>query len=86
MSAADTRLRLRFSSGSLSRVAGLLSNSVALAANAYLIGAGLHNSLRTRRQERIQDQLQLTAELAAAVAGLTKVVSDTIGASHAAPD
>jgi len=82
----DTKLRIRVNTGSLVKIAGIVSNSVMLAANAYLIGSGIHNSFRVRKQERISDNLQTTAELASAIAGLTKVISDTIGVHHASGD
>lgn len=79
MKTAGTKLRIRFNSSSLVKIAGIVSNSVMLAANAYLIGAGIHNGIRARRQERVQGGLQTTAELANAIAGLTKVVTETLG-------
>ena len=84
--AGDTKLRIRVNTGSLVKIAGIVSNSVMLAANAYLIGSGIHNSFRVRKQERISDNLQTTAELASAIAGLTKVISETIGVHHASSD
>ena len=82
----ETQLRIRVNTGSLVKIAGIVSNTVMLAANAYLIGSGIHNSFRVRKQERIQDNLQTTAELASAIAGLTKVISETIGVHHASGD
>jgi len=77
-----TKLRIKVNTGSLVKIAGIVSNSVMLAANAYLITSGIHNSFRVRKQERIQDNLQTTAELASAIAGLTKVITETIGSHH----
>jgi len=81
-----TTIRIKVNTSSLVKVAGIISNSVMLAANAYLIGSGIHNSIRVRKQERVQDNLQTTAELASAIAGLTKVVTDTIGVHHEQSD
>jgi len=81
-----TKIRIKVNTSSLVKVAGIISNSVMLAANAYLIGSGIHNSIRIRKQERVQDNLQTTAELASAIAGLTKVVTDTIGVHHEQSD
>lgn len=81
-----TTIRIKVNTSSLVKVAGIISNSVMLAANAYLIGSGIHNSIRIRKQERVQDNLQTTAELASAIAGLTKVVTDTIGVHHEQSD
>ena len=82
----ETKLRIRVNTSSLVKIVGLMSNSVMLAANAYLIGSGIHNSIRVRKQARIQDNLQTTAELASAIAGLTRVVTDTIGVHHEQSD
>jgi len=81
----DTKLRIRLTSGSLVKVAGIISNSVILAANAYLIGSGIQGSFRARKQERITTTLQTTAEIASALAGLTKVIVDSIGKQNAEP-
>ena len=78
-----TKLRIRINPNSLVKIAGIISNSVLLAANAYLIGSGIHNSFRVRKQERISGNLQTTAELASAVAGITKVITESIGGHHA---
>jgi len=78
----ETKLRIRVNTSSLVKIAGVLSNSVMLAANAYLIASGIQNSIRARKQERVQDNLQATAELAAALAGLTKVITETLGVYH----
>jgi len=76
-------LRIRINASSFVKIAGIISNSVLLAANAYLIGSSLQNHYRVRKQERISGSLQTTAELASAVAGLTKVITESIGAHHA---
>lgn len=72
------RLRFRLNNTTVVKASGLISNSVALAANVYLLGTGLHNSVTSRRQERISNSLQTTAELASSIAGLTKVITDNI--------
>ncbi len=66
--------------------AEILSNTVLLAANAYLLGSGVQNYVRDRRQERISGSLQTAAEVAAAAAGLTKVVTETIARYHVPAD
>jgi len=80
--AGDRKLRITVNPSALVKLAGIVSNSVMLAANAYLIGSGLHNGVRVRRQERIQDSLQSSAELAAPLAGLTKLITETLGKYH----
>ena len=74
----STRLRMNVSTRSLSQVAGLVSNSVILAANAYLLGSSLALRFRERKRERTSQTLEMGAQIANAVAGLTKVVVETI--------
>jgi len=83
---ADRRLRLNVNSQALYKVASLVSNSVILSANAFLLGSSIQNQLRDRRNSRVTEGLQLTAEIAAAVAGLTKVVINTVGNNAQLPD
>jgi len=75
---ADRRLRLNVNSQALYKVASLVSNSVILSANAFLLGSSIQNQLRDRRNSRVTEGLQLTAEIAGAAAGLTKVIIETI--------
>jgi len=72
-------LRINVNSNALYKVASLVSNSVILSANAFLLGSSIQNQLRDRRNSRVSEGLQLTAEIAGAVAGLTKVVINTVG-------
>jgi len=72
-------LRINVNSNALFKVASLVSNSVILSANAFLLGSSIQNQLRDRRNSRVTEGLQLTAEIAGAVAGLTKVVINTVG-------
>ena len=85
MSNAKT-LRIRINPNSFVKMAVIVSNSVMLTANAYLIGSGFRNHYRVRQQERISNNLQTTAEIAAALAGITKVITESIGANHAETD
>ena len=79
-------VRIRTNPNSLVKIAVIVSNSVMLTANAYLIGSGFRNHYRVRQQERISNNLQTTAEIAAALAGITKVITESIGANHAETD
>ena len=79
-------VRIRTNPNSLLKIAVIVSNSVMLTANAYLIGSGFRNHYRVRQQERISNNLQTTAEIAAALAGITKVITESIGANHAETD
>ena len=71
-------LRVNLNPQAISKAAGLISNSVILTANAYLIGSNFSGYFRDRRKERITSNLQITAEIASAIAGLTKVVTETL--------
>ena len=75
----DRGLRLNVNSQAIYKVASLVSNSVILSTNAFLLGSSIQNQLRDRKRDRTIESLQLTAEIAGAVAGLTKVVINTVG-------
>ncbi len=74
----DTKLKATVNSQALVKIGELLSNSVMLGANVFLIGTSLSNAVRFKRQERIQSNLQLGAEIASAVAGITKVIIEQV--------
>ncbi len=76
------KLKLTINSHALTKTASLISNSVMLTANAFLIGSGSSNYFKDRKRERITNNLQVTAEIASAIAGLTKVVTETIEKHH----
>jgi len=78
-----TNLRLNVNTQALYKIASLVSNSVILSANAFLLGSSIQNQMRDRRSSRVVESLQLTAEIAGAVAGLTKVVINTVGNQNA---
>ena len=79
-------LRIRINTNAFVKIAVIVSNSIMLTANAYLIGSGFRNHYRVRQQERISNNLQTTAEIAAALAGISKVITESIGAHHAETD
>ena len=72
-------LRFNLNGQAIAKTASLLSNSVLLTANAYLIGSGFNNSFRERKNQNRNENLQLSAEIASAIASITKVVTDTLG-------
>ena len=76
--------RVNINSRALSRMASIVSNTVILSANSYLIASNLKNAIAERKRNRTVENLQLTAEVASAVAGLTKVVTDNLDKYHAA--
>jgi len=79
----DTKLRININTNAIVKTAEIISNSVLLTANAYLIGSGLTNYFREKKREQISNNLQTAAEIASAVAGLTKVITETIGIYNA---
>ena len=74
----NTKIRFNINSQAIAKTASLISNGVLLTANAYLIGSGFTSSYRERRNQSRNQNLQLTAEIASAIASLTKVVTDTL--------
>ena len=72
----DTKLKATVNSQALVKIGELLSNSVMLGANVFLIGSSVSNAIRSRRQEQIRPNLQLSCEVASAVAGLSKVIME----------
>lgn len=74
----STKFRLNINAGALAKSASLISNSVLLTANAYLIGSSFTNSFRDRKISRRNENLQTSAEIVSSIASLTKVVTDTL--------
>ena len=75
---SDTKLRINVNGQALIKTGELFSNAVLLGANVFLIGTSLSNAVRSKRQERIQSNMQLGAEIASAVAGITKVIIELV--------
>ncbi len=76
-------LRVNLNGQAFSRLANIVSNTVLLASNAYLLASNIKGNITDRKRSRTIENLQLTAEVASAVAGLTKVVTDNIDKYHA---
>jgi len=77
-----TKLRMRFNSQAVVKLAGLLSNSIVLSTNAYLLGVNVRRQLKEKKAEAVTNKLQLASEVANAVAGLTKVIVTTLAANE----
>ena len=73
-----TRLRVSVNTRAIPRAAGLISNSVILGANAYLLTSSIAQQFRDRKRERVSQTLEMGAQIANAVAGLTKVIVETV--------
>ncbi len=80
---SDTKLRMNINTTAIVKAAEIISNTVLLTANAYLIGSNLRNHFHQTKQERISSSLQTSAEIASAAAGLTKIIAETIGMHNA---
>ena len=78
-----TQLRMNINHQALVKTASVLSNSVLLAANTYMIGSSFRHTIQDRRNQRISNNLQLAAEVSTAVAGLTKVIISSLESYHA---
>ncbi len=74
----DTKRPIKVSSNALIKLARLVSNTVILSANAYLLGHNIRRQARERRTQVIADKLQFTAEIASAVAGVAKVIVNAL--------
>lgn len=74
----STKLRVNVNHRSLISLGELISNSVILGANAFLIGSSITNAIRSKKQERLRTSLELSCEAASAMAGLTKVIIEGI--------
>ena len=53
----DTKLKATVNSQALVKIGELLSNSVMLGANVFLIGSTVSNAIRSRRQKQISTNL-----------------------------
>ncbi|MFQ6609613.1 MAG: hypothetical protein ACE5D7_02315 [Fidelibacterota bacterium] len=70
------RLRINWNTRAVVKTAGLLSNTVILTANAYLLTSGIARQLKDRKHQRVSQGLELGAQVARAVAGLTSVIME----------
>ncbi len=60
------------------KLAKLLSNSLILSANIVLLSNDVRNRVQEKRALELSHRLQLTAEVADAIAGLTNVIVKAI--------
>ena len=72
------KLRINLNSQAIVKLAGLAANSIILSTNAYLLGTNIRKQAKEKKTEAIVGKLQLTAEVAQAVAGLSKVIITTL--------
>ena len=72
------KIRINLNSQAIVKLAGLVSNSIILSTNVFLIGTNFKRQINQKKTEAIANKLQLTAEVAQAVAGLSKVIVATL--------
>jgi hypothetical protein len=72
----DKILRINYSPNSIVKIASIISNAVMLAANTYLLASNIKNNMDSRRQSRITENLQLTADVSSAIGGIAKVITE----------
>ena len=72
------KLRINLNSQAIVKLAGLAANSIILSTNAYLLGTNIRKQAKEKKTEAIVGKLQLTAEVAQAIAGLSKVIITTL--------
>ncbi len=73
-----TKLRLSLSSRSLAKAITLLSNSVVLATNSYLIGRSIVDHYRDRKRERVLESLEVISQTLGSLATLSSVISNVL--------
>ena len=73
-----TKLRINLNSQAIIKLAGLVSNSIILSTNVFLLGTNFKRQINQKKTEAIANKLQLTAEVAQAIAGLSKVIVKTL--------
>lgn len=83
---SEKKLRMNLNGTALTKVASLISNSVLLSANVYLIGSNVSSQFKEKKRERKLQTLELCAQVANATAGLTKVVVEIIDSGQTSKD
>lgn len=69
---------MNLNSEAIIKLAGLVSNSIILSTNIFLLGSSFKRQIAQKKTDDIANKLQLTAEVAQAVAGLSKVIVKTL--------
>jgi uncharacterized protein YbjQ (UPF0145 family) len=72
------KLRINLNSQAIVKLAGLVSSSIILSTNVFLIGTNFKRQINQKKTEAIANKLQLTVEVAQALAGLSKVIVATL--------
>ncbi len=80
---AGLKLRMNIDGQALAKTATVISNGVMLAANVYLIGANINQSIHSKKQARVSDTFQTAIEVTQSLTGLTKVITEIVDKHHA---
>ena len=73
-----TKLRFNLSSSSLAKSMTLLSNSLVLATNSYLLGRSVLDHFRDRKRERILENLEIISQTLGSIGSLSKVITNVL--------
>jgi len=73
-----TKLRFNLSSNSLAKSMTLLSNSLVLATNSYLLGRSVVDHYRDRKRERILENLEIISQTLGSIGSLSRVISNVL--------
>ena len=80
-----TKLRLSLNSRSLAKTITLLSNSVVLATNSYLIARSIVDRYRDRKRERVLENLEVISQTLGSLATLSSVISNALDENAKGP-
>ena len=73
-----TKLRINLSSGSLAKSMTLISNSLVLATNSYLLGRSLIDHFRDRKREHVLENLDVISQTLGSIGSLSRVISNVL--------
>ena len=73
-----TKLRFNLSSSSLAKSITLISNSLVLATNSYLLGRSVLDHFRDRKRERILENLEIISQTLGSIGSLSKVITNVL--------
>ena len=73
-----TKLRINLNSGSLVKSMTLISNSLVLATNSYLLGRSVVDHFRDRKRERILENLDVISQTLGSIGSLSRVITNVL--------
>ena len=75
---SPTKIRINVNPQAIIKLASLVSNSLLLSANVVLLTHDVRHRVQEKRNEAMTNRLQMTAEVASAIAGLAKVIVNVL--------